>query len=144
LNELVAGFPDDKAITFVGTHSMTLCAINQTETETSPDIGCTRGQPATPQSRSIRDYVIFVEVKSLESDDPFHPDAAGRNRTLYRLCTYVRNLMFANFYLFAFIVGIYGHKARIYRFDHAGAVASPNFDYVSHPELLGEFFLAIR
>jgi len=61
-------------------------------------------------------------------------------RTLYQIGMYARNLMFENMSLFVFVIGIYGHTARIYRFDHAGAVASPSFNYVFHPYLLGEFY----
>lgn len=48
--------------------------------------------------------------------------------------------MFSNMSLFVFVVGIYGHSARIYRFDHAGAIVSCSFNYVTDPQLLGQFY----
>jgi hypothetical protein len=59
---------------------------------------------------------------------------------LAQLGTYARNLLVANASLYVFIIGIYGHNARIYRFDHAGAIASPTFNYALHPEVLGRFY----
>jgi len=61
-------------------------------------------------------------------------------RTLSQISMYARNLLVRNASLFVFVVGIYGHFARIYRFDHAGGIASPSFNYTSNPEVLGEFY----
>ncbi|KZT63005.1 hypothetical protein DAEQUDRAFT_771068, partial [Daedalea quercina L-15889] len=49
--------------------------------------------------------------------------------TLVQLAKSARNLLVAQSRLFSFVVGIYGPKARIFRFDHAGAVCSQSFDY---------------
>jgi hypothetical protein len=45
-----------------------------------------------------------------------------------------------NLSCFSFVLGMYGHMARIYRFDRAGVIASKAFHYVSSPHILGEFF----
>ncbi|EPS93012.1 hypothetical protein FOMPIDRAFT_1056363 [Fomitopsis schrenkii] len=44
--------------------------------------------------------------------------------------------MLAQGRLYCFVVGIYGGKARIFRFDHAGAICSPAFEYREKPEIL--------
>ena len=38
-----------------------------------------------------------------------------------------------------FVLGVYGHDARIYRFDRSGVIVSKAFNYISSPEYLGEF-----
>jgi hypothetical protein len=38
-----------------------------------------------------------------------------------------------------FVLGVYGHSARIYRFDRSGVIVSKAFSYTSSPHLLGEF-----
>ena len=63
-----------------------------------------------------------------------------RNSTLVQLAKSARNLMLAQGRLFVLLIGIYGSKARIYRFDRAGAVASRAFDYSAQPAILQEFF----
>jgi hypothetical protein len=48
--------------------------------------------------------------------------------------------MLAHHSLFVFVIGIYGHSARIYRFDHAGVIALQSFNYVTHPHIMGQFY----
>jgi hypothetical protein len=40
---------------------------------------------------------------------------------------------------FSFVIGVYGHMARIYQFDRAGVIVSKVFDYTSSYHILGEF-----
>jgi len=39
-----------------------------------------------------------------------------------------------------FVLGVYGHSARIYRFDRSGVIVSKSFSYATSPHLLGDFF----
>jgi hypothetical protein len=39
-----------------------------------------------------------------------------------------------------FVLGVYGHSARIYRFDRSGVIVSKAFSYATSPHLLGDFF----
>ncbi|KAH9922497.1 uncharacterized protein B0H18DRAFT_1120886 [Fomitopsis serialis] len=64
----------------------------------------------------------------------------AHEETLVQLAKSARNIMLAQGRLFAFVIGIYGHKARIFRFDRAGAVCSPPFDYMKEPQILHAFF----
>ena len=61
--------------------------------------------------------------------------------TLVQLAKSARNLLLSQSRLFVFVIGVYGKLARIFRFDHAGAVCSRAFDYTTQPgsRLLYEF-----
>lgn len=39
-----------------------------------------------------------------------------------------------------FVLGVYGHTARIYRFDRSGIIVSKAFSFISSSHILGDFF----
>ena len=53
--------------------------------------------------------------------------------TLVQLAKSARNLLVSQSRLFVFVIGVYGKLARIFRFDHAGAVCSRAFNYTTLP-----------
>ncbi|EPT02668.1 hypothetical protein FOMPIDRAFT_1105917, partial [Fomitopsis schrenkii] len=113
---------------------------DKTEHETMPDIVVT--VPNLPQLAPLqrwRNVALVFEVKAEASDDPMEKHSDEHEKTLIQLAKSARNIMLAQGRLFAFVVGIYGDMARIFRFDRAGAVCSPLFDYVLHPEYLHGF-----
>ncbi|OCH92741.1 hypothetical protein OBBRIDRAFT_772767 [Obba rivulosa] len=67
-------------------------------------------------------------------------EAQTHKDTKRQLAINARNLLLAHTHTFVFIVGIYGYTARIYRFDRAGCVASPSFNYRENPEIFRTFF----
>ena len=69
-----------------------------------------------------------MEYGSLENDE-----------ALVQLAMSARNILVSQSKLFVFVVGVYGHFARIYRFDHAGAVCSARFNYQEDPSPLRSF-----
>ena len=80
------------------------------------------------------------DVKAEESDPDKETLHESDRKTLAQIGKNAWNLMFSNMSLFVFVVGIYGHSVRIYRFDHAGAIVSCSFNYVTDPQLLGQFY----
>jgi hypothetical protein len=114
---------------------------------TKPDIAIplpSRGAPADSEIWQWSRVASVIEVKANLSQDPFDKDACkttqDSDETFAQLAKHGLNLLMGNFSCFCFVLGVYGHMARIYRFDHAGVIVSKAFDYVSHPHVLGEFF----
>jgi hypothetical protein len=147
LNQLVVNFPPTKRIVIYDTHGQTFPAIDPSDPESKPDISVSWPSKEHPNTQNLdwscQSTVFIVQPK--EADDPaYHKTDAKppfQNLNIFaEIGLYARNLMFAQMSLFVFVVGIYGHTARIYRFDHAAVVSSRSFDYVKRPEILGEFF----
>ena len=114
---------------------------DDSEHQTKPDIVVTiprLPQLLLPQQR-WRNVALVLEVKAEASDDPMEKHYNEHETTLVQLAKSARNIMLAQGRLYAYTVGIYGDQARIFRFDRAGAVCSPLFDYVIHPEYIHEF-----
>ena len=87
-----------------------------------------------------RHISVVFEVKAAEDGDPMVFRSKLHNETLVQLSKSARNILVAQSRLFAFSVGIYGSVARIFRFDHAGAVCSEPFDYAAkNGAILHEF-----
>ncbi|EPT01935.1 hypothetical protein FOMPIDRAFT_89275 [Fomitopsis schrenkii] len=104
---------------------------------TKPDIVVT--VPKLPQLAPLqrwRNVALVFEAKAQASGDLMEKYTDEHEATLIQLAKSARNIMLAQGRLFAFVVGIYGDMARIFRFDRAGAVCSPLFDYILHPEHL--------
>lgn len=78
-----------------------------------------------------RNISVVFEAKNTEKADPMGYSSKENNEALVQLAKSARNILVSQSRLFTFAVGIYGDKARIYRFDHAGAVCSPLFPYTS-------------
>ncbi|KAH9915212.1 uncharacterized protein B0H18DRAFT_959408 [Fomitopsis serialis] len=89
-----------------------------------------------------RHVALVFELKSLASADPMMMNMQTHWETLVQLAKSARNIMLSQGRLFAFVVGIYGDQARIFRFDRAGAICSPKFAYKNHPEILHAFMTA--
>ena len=86
-----------------------------------------------------RHIAIVFELKSRREDDPMLTESQTNWETLIQLAKSARNIMAAQGRLFCFVVGMYGGQARIFRFDHAGAICSPAFEYQERPEILHKF-----
>ncbi|EPT03318.1 hypothetical protein FOMPIDRAFT_1116313, partial [Fomitopsis schrenkii] len=86
-----------------------------------------------------RHIALVFELKASQQDDPMLTETPTNWRTLIQLAKSARNIMLAQGRLYCFVVGIYGGKARIFRFDHAGAICSPAFEYRERPEILHKF-----
>ncbi|OCH84987.1 hypothetical protein OBBRIDRAFT_785496 [Obba rivulosa] len=88
---------------------------------------------------------VVFELKAKVRDNPLkgqkEPLVSDRDRdTKRQLAINARNLMAAHMHAFVFVIGIYGSDARIFRFDRAGCIASPTFDYCTRPEIFRSFF----
>ncbi|KAI0726951.1 hypothetical protein C8Q72DRAFT_751951, partial [Fomitopsis betulina] len=86
-----------------------------------------------------RHVAVVFELKTTRAHDPMKTDAPDHWDTLTQLAKSARSIMLSQGRLYCFVVGIYGGNARIFRFDHAGAISSPAFDYVKRPEILHKF-----
>jgi hypothetical protein len=88
--------------------------------------------------------VCLIEAKGQAQQDPFDEDGdvkTGHSHTLTvaQLAKAGRDLLASNSSCFSFVLGVYGHTARIFRFDRAGVIMSKAFDYVTFPHILGKF-----
>jgi hypothetical protein len=119
----------------------------KSEHATKPDITIphlSRGAPADSEIWQWSRVASVIEVKANSWQDPFDMDVCKTTQesdeTFAQLAKNGRNLLMGNFSCFSFVLGMYGRVARIYRFDRAGVIVSKAFDYVSRPQVLGEFF----
>ncbi|KAH9836363.1 uncharacterized protein C8Q71DRAFT_79812, partial [Rhodofomes roseus] len=107
---------------------------------TKPDIVATiPARPYIPPADRWRNVALVFEIKARDADDPMVKYTAAHEKTLVQLAKSARNIMLSQGRLYAFVVGIYGHQARIFRFDRAGGVCSPQFNYMKKPYILHEF-----
>lgn len=85
------------------------------------------------------------EVKRDQQEDPVHEGLAyirtssPQKRALVQVAKSARNLLHTHSLLYAYVIGIYNHKARIYRFDHAAGVVSKAIDLKEDPFPLFDF-----
>ncbi|EPS97669.1 hypothetical protein FOMPIDRAFT_87207 [Fomitopsis schrenkii] len=85
------------------------------------------------------------EVRPDGLEDPVDEDSATiRTKALptyglIQIAKSARNLLHTHRLLYAYVVGIYGDKARIYRFDHAACVVSKAIDLKKDPYPLYDF-----
>ena len=86
-----------------------------------------------------RHVALVFELKSQAVDDPLIMHNPTHWDTLVQLAKGARNIMLSQGRLYAFVVGVYGDIARIFRFDRAGAICSPTFKYREKPRILHEF-----
>ncbi|KAH9915730.1 uncharacterized protein B0H18DRAFT_1215343 [Fomitopsis serialis] len=85
----------------------------------------------SPHADYWRNISFVVEVKLKESEDPMKSYSQEHEETLIQLAKSARNLLVSQSRLFVFVIGIYGRLARIFRFDHGGAVCSRAFNYTT-------------
>lgn len=86
-----------------------------------------------------RNISTVFEVKSDVKGDPMEYCSLENDKALVQLAKSAGNILVSQSRLFVFVVGVYGHFARIYRFDHAGAVCSKRFNYQEDPSPLRRF-----
>ncbi|KAI0729470.1 hypothetical protein C8Q72DRAFT_777911, partial [Fomitopsis betulina] len=145
LRELVSDFPPEKRPSFHNNaHEPIPFPFEKHEHEfhyTKPDIVASLpGQTFTEKFPDRwRNISTVFEVKSTVNGDPMEYQSPANDETLVQLAKSARNILFAQSRLYVFVVGIYGHFARIYRFDHAGAICSNRFNYQKDPGLLQRF-----
>lgn len=109
---------------------------------TKPDV--IASLPGLPLDHKIpdrwRNISVVFEAKATEDGDPMKFRSTKHDETLVQLSKSARNILVAQSRLFSFAVGIYGSLARIFRFDHAGALCSQPFEYAAdHGAILYEF-----
>ncbi|EPS93867.1 hypothetical protein FOMPIDRAFT_91472 [Fomitopsis schrenkii] len=83
-----------------------------------------------------RHVALVFQLKPLNTDDPMSKETITHWKTLIELAQGARNIMLSQGRLYAFLVGIYGSVARIFRFDRAGAICSAPFKYKETPSIL--------
>lgn len=113
---------------------------------TMPDIAMSLPGPSGDQWASTWQGISTVfEVKRDGAEDPVEESSAtirtGKLPTgaLIQVSKSARNLLHTHRLLYAYVVGIYNHKARIYRFDHAAGVVSRAIDLKKDPFPLFDF-----
>ncbi|KAH9922492.1 uncharacterized protein B0H18DRAFT_513438 [Fomitopsis serialis] len=144
LTSLVRNFPEEKRPVFSNHAHKTMrfpfAMCDDEEHSTMPDVTATiPGLPCIPPVDRWRNVVLVFEAKATATQDPMVRYTEHHEKTLVQLAMSARNIMLAQGRLFAFVVGIYGHEARIFRFDRAGAISSPLFNYVTEPQHLHNF-----
>ncbi|PCH37337.1 hypothetical protein WOLCODRAFT_158064 [Wolfiporia cocos MD-104 SS10] len=82
---------------------------------------------------------LAIEVKCSKHRDPMDSASQGADEDLIALTKDACKLMLVHGALCCFVIGVCGHNARIYRFDHAATVVLPSFDYWANPDLLCRF-----
>ena len=82
---------------------------------------------------------LFIYVVADEANDPFRESTPELYPTVVNLAAGARGLMVVHGHCAAFGLIICGRRARIMRFDHSCAVASPAFS-LKNPGYLQEFF----
>ncbi|KAH9915211.1 uncharacterized protein B0H18DRAFT_1042164 [Fomitopsis serialis] len=133
LSQLVSSFPLDVRPQFYNYgHKTMYFPYKPYESEqhsTKPDVIATiPALPVVEPTYQWRHVALVFELKSESGHDP-----------MVQLAKSARNILFSQGRLFAFVVGIYGDQARIYRFDRAGAMCSRRFEYKKRPEIFHEF-----
>ncbi|EED84136.1 predicted protein [Postia placenta Mad-698-R] len=105
--------------------------------QTGPDlIASLPGANAVPRWRDIS---LVIEVKGKKNQDPVKKNGTVHTRTVIQLAKSARNLLLVHQRLYTIVVGMYGHRARLMRFDHSSAVVSAQFDYTREPGILRQF-----
>ncbi|EPS97252.1 hypothetical protein FOMPIDRAFT_87163 [Fomitopsis schrenkii] len=113
---------------------------------TMPDIVMSLPGKCSAQWASTWQGISTVfEVKRDGKEDPVDEDKACiktgalQTRALVQVAKSARNLLHTHRLLYAYVVGIYNYKARIYRFDHAAGVVSKEIDLKANPFPLFDF-----
>lgn len=132
---LQAQFPKEKKLSFYDCHKQPIAfpfaAHADRHTPAKPDI--TVSFPGkTLADKIVRPnwdgFSMAIEAKATAEEDPFEGgDGVTRANDVAQLAICARSIMFAHGFLATFMIGVYGDVARIIRFDHACAVASPAF-----------------
>ncbi|KAI0730072.1 hypothetical protein C8Q72DRAFT_911174 [Fomitopsis betulina] len=108
-----------------------------------PDI--IMSHPGNGDNQWARTWSGISTVFEVKPDDPVDEDSATIRTDalstygLIQISKSARNLLHTHGLLYAYVVGIYADKARIYRFDHAAGVVSRAIDLKSDPSPLYDF-----
>ncbi|KAH9830630.1 uncharacterized protein C8Q71DRAFT_672855, partial [Rhodofomes roseus] len=135
LAKLVVDFPPERRLCFHNNaHEIIDFPFEKYQTNhhaTKPDVVASLpGQTFSGRFRDRwRNISIVFEAKSTEKAVPKQYRSQENDEALVQLAKSARNILVAQSRLFVFVIGVYGGDARIYRFDHAGAVCSPAFKY---------------
>ena len=103
------------------------------------------GKCAAGWSTAWKGISTVFEVKRDGQEDPVNDGKVSVRHSLPRTAALVqvaksaRNLLHTHNLLYAYVVGIYNTKARIYRFDHAAGVVSNVIDLEDDPFPLFDF-----
>ncbi|KAH9830620.1 uncharacterized protein C8Q71DRAFT_674291, partial [Rhodofomes roseus] len=134
LESLVANFPEKKRPTFRNNAhepiKFPFLLAEQEHHATKPDVVASLpGHSLEGKEDRWRSISVVFEAKGSSGDDPMRYVSTKNDETLVQLSKSARNILVSQSRLFAFGVGIYGSQARIFRFDHAGAVCTTPFNY---------------
>ncbi|KAI0730081.1 hypothetical protein C8Q72DRAFT_911182 [Fomitopsis betulina] len=108
-----------------------------------PDI--IMSHPGNGDNQWARTWSGISTVFEVKPDDPVDEDSATIRTDalstygLIQISKSARNLLHTHCLLYAYVVGIYADKARIYRFDHAAGVVSEAIDLQKDPSPLYDF-----
>ncbi|EMD37068.1 hypothetical protein CERSUDRAFT_114960, partial [Gelatoporia subvermispora B] len=150
LRKEVSDIPSSKRPAFVDTSAQRIPApfpsLEEDIRDTGPDLSSTLPgkKEATLKVAIWFGIGTVIEIKATEAQDPLkeggREESETRRETKRQLAINARNLLHAHLHTHVFIIGIYGFTARIYRFDRAGCIASPPFNYRERPEIFRMFF----
>ncbi|EMD37066.1 hypothetical protein CERSUDRAFT_124044 [Gelatoporia subvermispora B] len=150
LRKEVSDIPSSKRPAFVDTSAQRIPApfpsLEEDIRDTGPDLSSTLPgkKEATLKVAIWFGIGTVIEIKATEAQDPLkeggREGSETRRETKRQLAINARNLLHAHLHTHVFIIGIYGFTARIYRFDRAGCIASPSFNYCERPEIFRMFF----
>ncbi|TBU42775.1 hypothetical protein BD309DRAFT_823255, partial [Dichomitus squalens] len=143
---LVEHFPKDRRLTFCDCAGQKISfpfKDHADHHETKPDLVVSFPGKALPRKQTNPTWwtvSMVMEAKATEEQDPFGKQGQVHVDTVTQLAISARNLFFAHGFYCVFVVGLYGHSARIVRFDHSSAIVSKRFDYRNRPDILQRFF----
>ncbi|PIL28119.1 hypothetical protein GSI_09770 [Ganoderma sinense ZZ0214-1] len=147
--ELVSTFPEDKRPAFFKAYRVQqqfpFSAFAKDHHKSYPDIAVSfPGVKADALGDKPKwcDIALTMEAKAMEADDPFDKDGLEHVNRQIQLAINARGLMHAHGFLSVFILGVYGHRVRFVRFDHACAVVSKSLSLKDrdHVRLIQRFF----
>ncbi|TBU27779.1 hypothetical protein BD311DRAFT_865880 [Dichomitus squalens] len=143
---LVKHFPKDRRLTFCDCAGQKISfpfKDHADHHETKPDLVVSFPGKALPRKQTNPTWwavSMVMEAKATEEQDPFGKQGQVHVDTVTQLAISARNLFFAHDFCCVFVVGLYGHSARIVRFDRSSAIVSKRFDYRKRPDILQRFF----
>lgn len=148
LNQLCKGMSRDRQLLFVNTHKTDFPPPLSQDTpahgDLKPDLAALK--PGVKTDKAFQDdkekwkhVSLIVEAKGSKRGDPMTSTSQRAQQDRLQLSKVAGMLMLEQGTLCCFVLGIYGSKARIYRYDHASAIASTVFDYRKDPGFMRRF-----
>ncbi|EED82236.1 predicted protein [Postia placenta Mad-698-R] len=148
LNQLCKGMPRGSHLLFVEAHSVMFGSPfpdwTTSHGKISPDIaalkpGVKNANVFNNDNNKWKHVSLIVEVKNCRHADPVMSESEEAQKNLMQMSKVACRLMLEQASLCCFVLGIYGKKAHIYRYDHASAIASEAFDYREYPDYIRRF-----